>query len=106
MPTILSQTGLPVQLQLVELTDEYVLIRLRGNDLHASGHHGTQIPIVMDEWFTLEDAQGSRCALVQKSSGGGPFIGQVDLAFTRAPETDFGAELTLSSENVHLIFAI
>lgn len=102
VPTVLSQTGLALRLQLVEVTDDFILIRLRSDETHPSQHPGGTTLLVMDEWFTLSDPEGTTAELFQKSSGGGPFAGQVDLAFRRVPEIDLGATLTLASQNAHL----
>ncbi|WP_136643843.1 hypothetical protein [Subtercola vilae] len=102
----MTQTGLTLQLQLVEVTDDFILIRLRSNEMRPTGHRETQRPALMAEQFTLSDAKGMTANYVQISSGGGPFAGQIDLAFDRTPPIDLTATLSLSSEHTHLTFQV
>ncbi|TFC10885.1 hypothetical protein [Cryobacterium sp. MDB2-33-2] len=105
IPHTLNQTGLAVTVQLVEITGDLILIRMRGNDLVAGHREGARKPAVMDELFTLRDGNGTEFELLQRSSGGGPFLGQVDVAFDRG-SSDVSGPLTLSSANAHIEFAI
>jgi hypothetical protein len=105
IPRTLKQTGLAVTVQLVEITGDYILIRMRGTDFQADQHDGTQTPVVMNEIFTLQDANNTKFKSLQRSSGSGPFMGQVDVAFDRG-SSDISGPLTLSSPNVYVEFSI
>jgi hypothetical protein len=104
-PRTLKQTGLAVTVQLVEIMGDYILIRMRGTDFQAGRHEGIQTPVVMNEIFTLQDANNTKFKWFQNGSGGGPFRGQVDVAFDRG-SSDISGPLTLSSPNVYVEFSI
>jgi hypothetical protein len=78
---------------------------MRGNDFQAGRFEGTQTPVVMNEMFTLQDANNTKFKWFQSGSGGGPFMGQVDVAFDRG-SADINGPLTLSSPNVYVEFSI
>jgi hypothetical protein len=107
MPTVLSQTGIDFHVQFVEIVDNYVLIRVRCDDMRPSGPHGIERPVVTDEWFTLSDAGGHSVELLQISAAGsGPFAGIVDLAFPVSSDIDFDAPITLTAEHAQVVLQL
>lgn len=104
-PKVLEQTGIAFSVQTIETTDNYFLIRIRTEEMIASGYHDTKIPAVSREKFTLSDGRETEVTMIQSSTqGDGPFAGIVDLAFPTDPGFDLGSPLTLASENTRLTF--
>lgn len=101
----LDSTDDSVTLQAVEITDGRVIIRLR-DSLLAPGPHDTSGAAAVGPEWTLEDAHGNHYAYEQASSGGGPFQGLVDIAFTVGEAFDRAGELRLDSPGRSIRFSL
>lgn len=97
-PKVLEQAGIAFSVQTIETTDEYLLIRIRKEEMIPNG-------FFMREKLSLIDGLGTEVKISQSSGAGvGPFAGIVDLAFPADPELDLSSPLTLVSENTRMTF--
>jgi hypothetical protein len=100
--TVASTTD-KLEVQALEVVEDLLLLRLRESRF-VEGVRGTRVPASIGNTWRLSDRAGVVLESQQVSSGGGPFTGQVDIAFLAPPTFDARSELTLSCGPISISF--
>lgn len=106
-PEIVSAEGNLVYLQSVEITEDFVLLRLREGEPGSLRKHDRPSRTVETERFTLRVGNGEPVPMSHSvSTGEGPFLGITDLAFPKSAPLNLEETFTLASQNCRIDFRI